>query len=398
MSNIFERIKEKVNHKRTVLLYIVGFIFFILIVVFLLSLDTTNKDDDKAKNSVMEISVPVDTDFIDRNWKNSYETEQKDLRSKNKDLQEELDQMKKQLSTIQEKNLKSQEEMHRQVQEQIDWQMKEFRETVGTKSGNLLNNHEKERKIVRHEINLTRPIGERKNVVNTIDNTIPAGSFAKAYLMHGVAAPAGVSSPSDPLPLMFELIDDLKLPQKMRKNLKDCRVTGNSYGNLSAEKIYVRLEKMSCINKKTGEIIVTDLVGYVVDGDIGIKGTVISRDFKYLQNGFVGGIFSGLGKTLGQTNTVSPLFSMNGQISAIPTGEAFKSGMAEGSSSSLDRLSKYYLDRAESLHPVVHAPAGIIVDLVLKENAVIGSTMNRKTIAEEKKIAKEKMQKYNEVN
>lgn len=398
MNNIFEKIKEKVNHKRTVLLYIVGFIFFILIVVFLLSLDAPNKDEDKAKNSVMEISVPIDTDLINRNWKNTYETEQKGLRSQNENLQEKLSQMNKQLSTIQEKNLKDQEEMQRQVQEQIDWQMKELRETMGAKSGNLLNNLEREHKIVRHEINLNRPIGERNNAINTIDNAIPAGTFVKAYLMHEIAAHTAVSSASDPLPVTFELIDDLNLPQKLKKNFKDCRVIGSAYGNLSSERIYVRLEELSCVNKNTGELIITDLVGYVVDVGVGIAGTVVSRDFKYLQNGFVGGVFSGLGKTLGQTNTVSPLFSMNGQISAIPTGEAFKSGMAEGSSSSLDRLSKYYLDRAESLYPVLYAPSGRIVDLVFKRSAVIGSTINRKTIAEEKKIAKEKMQKYNEVN
>jgi conjugal transfer pilus assembly protein TraB len=53
--------------------------------------------------------------------------------------------------------------------------------------------------------------------------------------------------------------------------------------------------------------------------------------------------------------------------------ENFTSGMASGASSALDRLSQYYIDRAEQLQPVIQIAAGQVVDIVFTEGTLIGS-------------------------
>jgi conjugal transfer pilus assembly protein TraB len=47
--------------------------------------------------------------------------------------------------------------------------------------------------------------------------------------------------------------------------------------------------------------------------------------------------------------------------------------MASGATSALDRLSQYYIDRAEQLQPVIQVAAGQVVDIVFTEGTFIGS-------------------------
>jgi hypothetical protein len=52
------------------------------------------------------------------------------------------------------------------------------------------------------------------------------------------------------------------------------------------------------------------------------------------------------------------------QPSGPSIGETFMSGMAGGATTALDRLSQYYIDRAEQLQPVIQIAAGQVVDIV----------------------------------
>lgn len=47
--------------------------------------------------------------------------------------------------------------------------------------------------------------------------------------------------------------------------------------------------------------------------------------------------------------------------------------MAGGATTALDRLSQYYIDRAEQLQPVIQIAAGQVVDIVFTEGTFIGS-------------------------
>ena len=64
--------------------------------------------------------------------------------------------------------------------------------------------------------------------------------------------------------------------------------------------------------------------------------------------------------------------------------EKMKDGFATGSANSMDRLSKYYIDRAESLQPVIQIGAARKVDVIFTEGVFFGSSELKKAIAKKR--------------
>ena len=230
-----------------------------------------------------------------------------------------------------------------------------------------------------HKFSLGLSENSKKNhKLNTVETTIPAGAFAKTVLLSGLDASASMTASSDPRPMLLRLIDPGTLPRRFQSDLKDCHCTASAFGDLSSERVYARLEKLSCIERKTGEIIETQVAGYIAgsDGKAGIRGVVASKDGQFLGRSLVGGIFAGLSNVANPQNRqaqVNPFFPGSAHMSPPTVGEMFTSGMAGSASSALDRLSRYYIDRAEQLQPVIQIAAGQVVDIVFTEGTFIGS-------------------------
>ncbi len=212
----------------------------------------------------------------------------------------------------------------------------------------------------------------------TVDTTIPAGAFAKTILLSGLDASSAMTASSDPRPMLLRLIDPGTLPRRFQSDLKDCHCTASAYGDLSSERVYARLEKLTCIERASGEIIETQVAGYIAgsDGKAGIRGVVASKDGQFLGRSLVGGIFAGLSNVANPQNRqaqVNP-FAMGGKQPSPPNiGDMFTAGMTSGVSTALDRLSQYYIDRAEQLQPVIQIAAGQVVDIVFTQGTFIGS-------------------------
>ena len=211
--------------------------------------------------------------------------------------------------------------------------------------------------------------------VRNKEDTIPAGSFAKAVLLGGVDASTALTSSSDPRPILIRLMDRGTLPRKFQSDLKDCHIVGSGYGDLSSERVFARLEKLTCVERVSGEIIETEVAGYVTgeDGRAGIKGIVVEKGRGYLAKSVLGGVLQGLSGVFNpsQPAVINP---MGAFIPKRSTGDKFNEGMMSGASGSMDRLSKYYIDRAESIQPVIQIESGRIVDVVFTEGADIGSS------------------------
>ena len=113
----------------------------------------------------------------------------------------------------------------------------------------------------------------------TIENTIPAGAFAKAVLIGGVDASTSITAQNDPRPVLLRVTDHGNLPRRFKSDLKACHVLASSYGDLSSERVYMRLEKLTCTERLTGEISETEVSGYIVgeDGRAGVRGIVTDR-------------------------------------------------------------------------------------------------------------------------
>lgn len=244
--------------------------------------------------------------------------------------------------------------------------------------------------IQKHTLVLSE--NSQRKQLKSVETTIPAGAFAKTILLSGLDASASMNASADPRPILLRLVDHGTLPRKFQSDLKDCHCTAGAYGDLSSERVYARLEKLTCIDRKTGEVIETQVAGYIAgsDGKAGIRGIVASKNGKLLARSLMGGVFAGLSNVANPQNRqaqVNPFAPGSSQVSLPNMGEMFASGMAQGASTALDRLSQYYIDRAEQLQPVIQVDAGQVVDIVFTEGVQIadlnsitetGVTDNRK--------------------
>ena len=108
--------------------------------------------------------------------------------------------------------------------------------------------------------------------VFSVDDVVPAAVSVKALLVSSVDAICGVYANSDPVPVKLRLLDDAHLPKGVTVKLKGCLVLASAYGNISNERVYMRLERLTQVNTK-GEAIETEVVGYVSgeDGKFGVE-------------------------------------------------------------------------------------------------------------------------------
>lgn len=244
-------------------------------------------------------------------------------------------------------------------------------------SAPLLAEKEQTRSLIqKFSLNLSDNLKNKK--LKTVETTIPAGAFARTILLSGLDASSAMNAAADPRPMLLRIIDYGTLPRRFQSDLKDCHCTASAFGDLSSERIYARLEKLTCVERSSGEIIETQLAGYIsgADGKAGIRGIVASKDGQFLTRSLMGGFFAGLSNVANPQNRqsqVNPFYPGSNQVSPPSVGSMFTSGMATGATTALDRLSQYYIDRAEQLQPVIQVAAGQVVDIVFTEGTFIGS-------------------------
>lgn len=229
-------------------------------------------------------------------------------------------------------------------------------------------------------VNLNNKISKQRHYTNVL----PAGAFAQAVLIGSVDANCGISSTSDPKPVLLRLLENGTLPNNFKSKLKRCVAVGASHGDLSSERVYIRLERMSCIDKSTGEVIETDVAGYIAgeDGKAGIRGEVVDRSGSMIARAAVGGFFGGISQFMQGSIMNQQLSQVTKETDgkAIFNMDALKQGGVQGVGSALDKLSDYYIKRAEQLQPVIQIAAGRTVDIVFTHGAKIGSQSTKEQI------------------
>lgn len=97
-----------------------------------------------------------------------------------------------------------------------------------------------------------------------VNETLPAGTFVNAVMLNGLAAPTGNLGQRNPHPILMELTDFGNLPNRFSHRVKACRIIAAGHGELSDERAYLRLERLSCV-LRTGEVISKEARGYVTD-------------------------------------------------------------------------------------------------------------------------------------
>jgi len=211
---------------------------------------------------------------------------------------------------------------------------------------------------------------------------LPAGSYASAILISAVDASTSINAQSDPRQVLFRVVSKANSAKELNNNtqnkgnnnkkenvtinIEGCTVTGASYGDLSSERSYVRLLKMTC--SRDGKIIETDVEGYASDGSdgkAGLAGKVISREGSLLAKSFIAGIVSGVGSGIAQKfNPTVSVADGYTNINTLSNKQVAGQGLSEGISKSSQNLSDYLIKRAEQYQPVISVASGKQVELV----------------------------------
>lgn len=205
----------------------------------------------------------------------------------------------------------------------------------------------------------------------TVDNFLPAGSFIKTRLLSGLDAPTGGQAQANPIPFLVVLKNNGQLPNGFRSKVKRCHIILSGYGDISSERVYGRTETLTCVMKdKT--ILETKIKGYISgeDGKNGMRGRLVSKQGQLiaysLLSGLAGGVGQGLAESVTSLNT-NPL----GATQTVDPDKVFEYGAYKGTGTALDRISKWYLERADETYPIIEAAAGRMVEIVITEGVYL---------------------------
>jgi conjugal transfer pilus assembly protein TraB len=208
----------------------------------------------------------------------------------------------------------------------------------------------------------------------TVSTFLPV-SFTRGTLLGGLDAPTGGQSQSNPHPVLIRLSDNSVLPNRFRGEYRDCFVIAAGYGDISAERAYLRTENLSCV-RADGMALEVKIQGsvYGEDGKVGMRGRLVTKQGQMLANALLAGVVSGIGQGLAISSTTYSTSAL-GTVATTSGTDAFVAGMGAGVSKALDRLAQYYIKLAENTFPVIEVDAGREIDVVITKGVRIDVPM-----------------------
>lgn len=208
---------------------------------------------------------------------------------------------------------------------------------------------------------------------------LPAGSFARAVVLAGATVSTGGTSAANPVPMLLEVTDTARLPNAFRANVKACFVTANATGDLSSERVWIRLERLSCMTK-TGRAFDAKLQGYVTgdDGKTGVRARLVTRSGQAIASALLTGSISGLGKAVSLSAQNTTTYT-TGAVGTTVT-DSLRAGLGEGLESALDRIADYYIRLADKIFPCLEIDSGRKVDLILSQGLTVEFTQEEPAV------------------
>lgn len=196
---------------------------------------------------------------------------------------------------------------------------------------------------------------------NASAGLLPAGAFAPVSLLNGLDAGTSTVTQSNPMPVLLNVTEQATLPGAAKYRLKNCFVLGTGYGDLSAERVYIRFSRLSCIDKADRLVLSQEVAGYVVDSDgkLGLRGVVTDRQGAKLGKAMLAGFAQGLAGALGQAQSTVTSSSLTGAaVSSISGGNALRASGLQGAQTAASQLADFYLREAQAIFPVITVDAG----------------------------------------
>ncbi|HUD94864.1 TraB/VirB10 family protein [Sphingobium sp.] len=383
----------------------------------------TGDDNTEGSNSAdADTTVEISTDAImnrqraDREWMAMYERQQTEQGNQLKGMQgtvSKVDQVQEELQTLRQENAQVKADAAR-VLEAYESENRQLRQQVGPGRGEASGAPAAGAAAAARALGVSMDTGSRPNEVKLVSfapagqatpvgdgrqigasgrqvgaaggqalyndspNYLPPNSIAQAKVVVGVDAATNVRSQSDPLPVLLRVtgparsvFSDGKL---LRTRIQGCMVNGAAYGDLSSEKVYVKLQRMTC-PQPGGRYAVSEVKGFIsFGGKVGLRGRVVSREGGLIGQAFLAGVAGGFGRGFSaNANSVfsGTTVSVDGKREALSPGEIVKGGLGEGIASAGDTVSDYLIERAEQYQPVIEMPTGADVELVFLDGTFI---------------------------
>lgn len=200
---------------------------------------------------------------------------------------------------------------------------------------------------------------------------LPAGSFASAVVLSGVTAPTGAAATSNPVPMLLEITDLARLPNDFAASVNRCFVTADATGDLSSERVWIRLDRLSCM-KNDGRAVDVKVRGYVTgeDGKTGVRARVVTRSGQAIANALLLGSLSGFGKALATSASETTTYT-SGSVGTVVSNPV-RAGLGTAISDATDRIVDYYIRLADKIFPVLELDSGRTVDVVLSQGVRLG--------------------------
>lgn len=213
---------------------------------------------------------------------------------------------------------------------------------------------------------------------------IPMG-FAKAITLSGSDFPTLQYGRQNPHPVFLELVDRSILANNKKLNLKNCFLIASGWGELSSERAYLLLNKISCVTADN-RLLEAQIKGWVMDDDgkVGLRGRLVSKQGAYIGRAMIAGFLQGISRILAASATtmqVSPV----GTMQTINPEDAAKVGLYQGVGSAADRLARFYERMAEQIFPVIEVNGG--------RKVVVAFDTNGQIVMTEKKLEYEPLTK-----
>ena len=214
---------------------------------------------------------------------------------------------------------------------------------------------------------------DQRKPYNSYQNYVPSGTFVRAVVLGGADADASVNGQSKNNGVMlFKLLQPGTLPNGKHSHLQGCFVTASSYGDISSERAYVVLDKLSCAQSGR-PMIDRNVTGWAFfGGKVGIKGKPLMRDNKIMQWAGISGIASGIAAAAQYSQSIQSISPL-GSATAVPSANIGPYAAYGGATKAADQLSQYYIKRADQYHPVIQVGSGNLVTIVFKDGFYLES-------------------------
>ena len=206
-----------------------------------------------------------------------------------------------------------------------------------------------------------------KSTAKRVRRYVPSNTSARAVLLGGADSDASVNvQQENNSAMLFKILDDGTMPNGAKSYLKGCRISAYSYGDISSERAFVSLYKLSCA-KKDQPIVDKKVSGWVFfGGKVGIKGVPLMRDGKIVTWAGISGGLAGFAQAAQAAQSIQNITPI-GATSILPSNRVANYAGLGGASKAAEQLSSYYIKRAEQYHPVIQVGAGNVATIVFKD-------------------------------